>query len=263
MEVWLNSEHYDCKKHQLFDCRNVMDNVEDSLYLFNKSHIRHAVFVSGYPLLYDKDRPEEGRHPLPDLTQFYSFVTEQSEGKTTVCYDDHEGFMAARFFFLCTLVGLPCLIIREGYEQMTLPKETSCLSAEDYFSAIEMLEHIEPESIRSELIASRAEVREATGILIDAREEQRYLGEIEPIDRIPGRIPGAVNIHYKKVLHSEDGLEELDKTVQGHTAIVYCGSGLSASPLFAALTSLGHMVKLYPGSYSEWIFHHADDIERG
>ena len=43
------------------------------------------------------------------------------------------------------------------------------------------------------------------------------------------------------------------KNVLTKECIVYCGSGMSATPLFCALLSLDEKVKVYAGSYSEWI----------
>ncbi|KAA1040216.1 hypothetical protein ERX35_004295 [Macrococcus equipercicus] len=265
MKVWIDSEEFTAEKHQLFDCRNVMDNLAASIKRFNESHMEGAVFVPGYPLLYSKDKPEEGRHPLPDLTRFYTFVTHHAAGKTAVCYDESAAFMAARFFFLCELVGIPCLIIRQGYEALALPEAVSHLEPAGYVAAVLALTPVHPARIHTELLASREEVRQARtsrAQLVDAREEKRFLGETEPIDVHPGRIPGAVNFPYKNVFASH-GAEKLQATVGESPAIVYCGSGMSATPLFAALKSVGHPVKLYPGSYSEWIFHHPEDIERG
>ncbi|TDM13246.1 sulfurtransferase [Macrococcus lamae] len=266
MQVWMESKDLSAVHHQLFDCRNVMDDIEQSTALFNKGHIDGAVFVSGFPVLYNQNRPEEGRHPLPELSLFYTFVNYHTNGRTAVCYDQSEGFMATRFFFLCYLAGLPCLILKENYNQLELPKTVSELSPVHYLASISELPRIQPDHINKELLASRQEVRnsrQTNDILIDARAEQRYLGEVEPIDARPGRIPGAVNFPYQNVLNSGGDFSELQHMVKDNPAIVYCGSGLSATPLFAALTSLNHPVKLYAGSYSEWLFHYPDDIERG
>ena len=44
--------------------------------------------------------------------------------------------------------------------------------------------------------------------------------------------------------------------------IVYCGSGVTASPLFAALKELDYPnVKLYVGSFSDWISQEGAPIE--
>jgi thiosulfate/3-mercaptopyruvate sulfurtransferase len=100
--------------------------------------------------------------------------------------------------------------------------------------------------------------------LVDVRAAERYRGETEPIDRIPGRIPGAVNLPYTQVMNADytyrsaEALRELFAPVIGEAAaqnvVFYCGSGVTsvAGLLAFRLAGLG-APKLYPGSYSEWI----------
>lgn len=254
MQVWIDEEELDYSKHQLFDCRNVMDDLEQSVAAYNEQHIEHAIFVPGYPVLYDKNKPEEGRHPLPDMALVKSFIDQYSAGRIPVAYDVAKGFMATRFFFLCDILDIKCLVLKQSYDESAIAKTSGNLQMAD-IQQLEALRNIEQPRINQDLIASREEVRHTTATLLDARANKRFLGEEEPIDVQPGRIPGAVNFPYEKVF---DG--QLPAT---EAAIVYCGSGLSATPVYAALRAADQKVKLYPGSYSEWIFHHPEEIERG
>ncbi|ULG73329.1 sulfurtransferase [Macrococcus brunensis] len=254
MKIWIDEEELDFSRFQLFDCRNQMDDLEKSLAVYNQSHIETAVFVPGYPVLYDRHKPEEGRHPLPDMALFKTFLERYCNSKVPVAYDSEKGFMATRFFFLCDLLGVPCYILKQSFDAVTIAKEQGNLKVED----IEQLENdrqIEQPAIRQELIATREDVRNQVATLIDAREKKRFLGEAEPIDIHPGHIPGAINFPYKKVFEYQ--------RPDTDDAIVYCGSGLSATPVYAALRAADKKVRLYPGSYSEWIFHYPEEIERG
>jgi thiosulfate/3-mercaptopyruvate sulfurtransferase len=99
--------------------------------------------------------------------------------------------------------------------------------------------------------------------IVDARSPERYRGESEPIDRVAGHIPGAVNYFYKANL-SADGTfrtpEEIRSAaketlgdVSPDRIINYCGSGVTACHNLLAFEHAGlHGGKLYPGSWSEW-----------
>ena len=52
--------------------------------------------------------------------------------------------------------------------------------------------------------------------LIDSRAPERYRGEIEPIDRVPGRIPSAINIPFNCAFGSGlvPSIEELKNSVK-------------------------------------------------
>lgn len=97
-------------------------------------------------------------------------------------------------------------------------------------------------------------------IVIDSREEKRYLGIQEPIDRVAGHIPGAINVFWKGVLDEKGHWKSVDE-LQSHfqnldrnkEIIVYCGSGVTACPNILGLKEAGFKkVKLYAGSWSDW-----------
>ncbi|WP_371747564.1 sulfurtransferase [Terribacillus sp. DMT04] len=131
-------------------------------------------------------------------------------------------------------------------------------------------------TIQDDMLASYEEVKEIvnqktkSAVLIDARDERRYLGEVEPIDKIAGHIPGAINKFWA------DGLEQgsfKDQEAQrkrfaelnpANPVIVYCGSGVTAAPNYIALKMAGfENVKLYAGSYSDWVSYEQNPVAKG
>lgn len=260
MQVWKAFEEINAEVYQLFDCRNIMDQLEDSYLQFNQGHVKGAVFVPAYPLLYDRNKPAEGRHPLPDMALFHSFVAFHCQGKIPVCYDVDHGIMGSRFYFLCDYLGLECYMTHVPGTVLTEKSEETIASLQ---AALKDMPLLKTETDEDKIVG-RFDVMnpQDNTVIIDAREHQRFIGETEPIDTIAGHIPRAVNFHYLDAFH-EDGLNRLAALTDGKEAYVYCGSGLSATPLYAALKEMNRPVKLYPGSYSEWIYHYPDQIESG
>ena len=110
-------------------------------------------------------------------------------------------------------------------------------------------------------------------VLLDARAPERYRGDIEPIDRVPGHIPGAVNYPFQQnvdgqgvFLPAGDLRAQLSATL-GDTppdqVVCYCGSGVTACQNLLAMEHAGlHGAKLYAGSWSEWSSDPARPVER-
>jgi thiosulfate/3-mercaptopyruvate sulfurtransferase len=110
--------------------------------------------------------------------------------------------------------------------------------------------------------------------LVDARAPERYRGDVEPLDKVAGHIPGAAN-HFFQTNLDERGTfrspEELRARLRdslGGTSpdhvVCYCGSGVTACHNLLALEHAGlHGAKLYPGSWSEWSSDPRRPIERG
>jgi thiosulfate/3-mercaptopyruvate sulfurtransferase len=112
---------------------------------------------------------------------------------------------------------------------------------------------------RATLTAQQVGDGEVT-LLLDARSPQRFRGEFEPVDPVAGHIPGARNVPSTLVL-ADDGsfladadLRALwaDIGVAGNDVGVYCGSGVTASVVLAALSANGIDGALFPGSWSQW-----------
>jgi thiosulfate/3-mercaptopyruvate sulfurtransferase len=87
-------------------------------------------------------------------------------------------------------------------------------------------------------------------VVVDARVPARWRGQPNPIDRVPGRIPGALNAPWN---------EPVPALPPGELA-VYCGSGVTACVPVHKLHLAGREARLYPGSWSEW--EQRDDLPR-
>jgi thiosulfate/3-mercaptopyruvate sulfurtransferase len=111
-------------------------------------------------------------------------------------------------------------------------------------------------------------------LLVDARAAERFAGTVEPLDRVAGHVPGAVNHPFTANLGSDGrflAAGELRRRwltrlggVEPSDAILMCGSGVTACHNILAMTSAGLPGgKLYAGSWSEWIRDPERPVARG
>ena len=120
-------------------------------------------------------------------------------------------------------------------------------------------EHVEPERFEPRprdgdtIDAEELERHRDELVVVDARPAPRYRGEPNPIDRVPGRIPGALNAPWS---------DELPELPEGEL-VAYCGSGVTACVTLHRLHLRGRSGLLYPGSWSEWEQHEELPRERG
>lgn len=99
--------------------------------------------------------------------------------------------------------------------------------------------------------------------VLDVRSRERWRGEVEPIDPVPGRIPGTVNLPFAENL-GPDGRFKPAATLRARYLallagappehlVVHCGSGVTACHTLLALELAGLAgAALYVGSYGEW-----------
>ncbi|MGM9929398.1 MAG: sulfurtransferase [Bacillus sp. (in: firmicutes)] len=263
---WLLDHYSDVR---VIDCRFHLQNKEFGKWQYEKGHLPNAVYFHLEEDLSGVVTEHGGRHPLPDLEQFKAKLEAAgiNNDDTVIAYDEATGPFATRFLWLMKYIGHEKVyVLNGGYAKW---KEAGWKVDSEIPSFSKSTYTIQ---VQEELLASYEEVKRASveggTVLLDSRESQRYKGMIEPIDRIAGHIPNAVNMPW------EDGLKDgmfLDSTQQkerfaelnpNQEIIVYCGSGVTATPNFVALKSAGfQQVKVYIGSYSDWVSYKDNPIE--
>ncbi|MFF9688562.1 sulfurtransferase [Streptomyces sp. NPDC014623] len=198
-----------------------------------------------------------GRHPLPDPEAFGAVMRRAGVSRRipVVVYDGGQGWAAARAWWLLRWTGHPDVRVLDGGLAAWTGELTSGIPepAEGDFRP-------EPGALGL-LDADGAAALARSGLLLDARAAERYRGDVEPIDRVGGHIPGAVSAPTSQNV-GEDGrflpaasLASRFSALgaDGQTEVgVYCGSGVSGAHEVLALELAGHRAALYAGSWSEW-----------
>ncbi|MFG2298087.1 sulfurtransferase [Streptomyces sp. NPDC048603] len=226
---------------------------------YEAGHVPGAVYV-------DLDRElagppgAGGRHPLPDAEAFGAVMRRAGVGSDTpvVVYDGGLGWAAARAWWMLRWTGHPNVRVLDG----GLPAWTSAGGALSAEVPAPAEGDFKPQPGAVGLLdADGAAALARSGLLLDARAGERYRGEVEPIDRVGGHIPGAVSAPTTENV-GPDGrflpAAELRERfgalgAAGSTEVgVYCGSGVSGAHQVLALEVAGIPAALYSGSWSEW-----------
>lgn len=254
---------------RIADCRFQLGAPEKGRTSYREGHIPGAVYFHIEEDLAGSVGEHGGRHPLPEVEQFKKVLENAgiSNDMTVIAYDGGEGSFAARFWWLLKYVGHEKAFILDGgfkdWVESGYPVDTL---VPQYRSANYKI------AVQEELLASYEEVKETVAtresVLIDSRDSRRYLGIEELVDKKAGHIPTAVNYvwtegfangRFKAPFEQEKRFSNLSKDSK---IIVYCGSGITATPNYIALKEAGFKhVKLYAGSFSDWISYDENEVE--
>ncbi len=241
------------------DCRFDFEDREAARYAYERGHIPSAVYAHLEDDLCGPPITDHGRHPLPSAKALvYLFANLGiSEGIQVVAYDDANGAAAARLWWMLRYMGHKQAAVLNG----GFPAWKS--AGHPVVPGIERNIGVKFSGQPNSKWVVMMENIDAQRLLIDSRIPERYRGEIEPIDPIPGHIPGAVNHPFLKnfgpdgrFLPPQTLREQLIRRlgdVPPEDATYYCGSGVTACNNLLAMTYSGlGDGRLYVGSYSEW-----------
>jgi thiosulfate/3-mercaptopyruvate sulfurtransferase len=215
------------------DCRWAMDDPGFGRREHLAGHIPGAVFID-LELELAAPPGERGRHPLPDADRFAGALGTAGIGAETfvVAYGSLGG--AERLWWLLRHFGHDaCAVI--SLEDWRGPLATGEEKADP---AVFEPRARDDDTIELDELAARLDKL----VIVDSRLPGRYRGEPNPIDLVPGRIPGALNAPWPEAVPELPGGE----------LVAYCGSGVTACVTLHQLHLAGREGKLYPGSWSEW-----------
>jgi thiosulfate/3-mercaptopyruvate sulfurtransferase len=245
---------------RVVDCRYVLGQPGAGEALWRETHIPGAAFL-------DLDRDlagppgERGRHPLPDADAFESAARRAGIGRGTlvVAYDEAAEGGAARLWWLLRHFGHDAVTVLDGGLRGWREDGGELRGNEEDIAPGDF--RVATPTAAPATADELARTGGASAVLLDARVPERYRGEVEPIDPVAGRIPGALNMPFGEVAPAGRFLPpgelrtrfEAKGVHSGDQAVAYCGSGVTASVLALAAEVAGiGATRLYPGSWSEW-----------
>jgi thiosulfate/3-mercaptopyruvate sulfurtransferase len=221
-------------------------------------HLPGAVFVDLDGELAAPPSAAAGRHPLPDVAALEAAARRWGvrEDRAVVAYDASGGTSAARAWWLLRWAGVRDVRLLDGgidaWTAAGLALEAGAVIAEPGDVVVR------PGGMPT---IDADDAAGWDGPLLDARAEERFTGEVEPVDPKAGHIPGAVaaptagNLGDDGTFLATDALRDRFRALgaaAGAPVAVYCGSGVTAAHEIAALAAVGVEAALYPGSWSQW-----------
>ena len=247
----------------IVDCRHSLQDPNAGEQAWRRSHIPGAAYAHLERDLSDMSRKGEGRHPWPDAETFCAKLTRWgiAPNSQVVAYDDADGAYAARLWFLLRTLGHEKVAVLDGgwtrwtslgLPASSLPREPA---SQRYVADFDTTRLLDADAVEAHLAAG--------GMLVDARAAARFRGEEEPLDKVAGHVPRAVNRPYaenltdgrfKSPMQLADEYRALLAGRDPAEVVVMCGSGVTACHNLLSMERAGlRGAKLFTGSWSGWL----------
>jgi thiosulfate/3-mercaptopyruvate sulfurtransferase len=230
-------------RYRFVDCRWALDDPDEGRRAYLQGHLPGAVFVDVEEELAGPPG-QGGRHPLPSTGRFARAMSRAGveAGTFVVAYGTVGG--AERLWWLLRHHGHDgCGVIDLGAWRGPLAAGEETAPRAEFVSRPRTDDTIERDELAQRL----------DGLVVaDARVPSRWRGEVNPVDRVPGRIPGALSAPWN----------EPQPEMPPGEVVAYCGSGVTACVILHRLHLAGREGRLYAGSWSEWEQYPELPVER-
>lgn len=252
----------------ILDARAGLTDPNHGYQSYKEGHIKGAQFVSMEETMTGELEIHGGRHPLPDMEEFVEDMKELgiNDNSTIVIYDDGDLAMAGRLWWLLKYSGREKVYVLEGgikdwkdNENMLTTEIEQPITSNSLKLNMNDLMNVTVNYIKAATDSSKIAI-------VDARARERYLGEIEPLDRIPGHIPNALNFPWMdlvadgKIMDKEQLVNHFKPLEKYEEIIVHCGSGITGTVNYMLMEEIGFKPRLYAGGYSDWVSYDDNEV---
>ncbi len=271
---WL-AEHLDDPSLRIVDIRGYVkkrdlgNGRQEAEYLaardeYDEAHIPGAVYIDWVRDITDHEDPVPVQIAPPD--RFTALMGSLGIGDDTrvVVYDHAGGQFATRLWWALTYYGHDHVSVLDGgFRKWTA--EGRPITVEVPAPGPAAFAPRPRPGWRADAEGVLAASQNESAIVLDARDEGQYTGEIARGEGRAGRVPGAMHFHADALLDPESGTFRPDEELAGKLResgvpedkdvplVAYCNGGVAATvPLFV-LHRLGHKnLANYDGSWNEW-----------
>ena len=262
---------------RVFDCRYDLANPQAGREAYLRGHLPGAVHADLHHDLALPETPTSGRHPLPPPDGFAARLRAWgvNEDSLVLAYDDANGMWAARFWWMTAkwLGHRHVAVLDGGFRRWQALGFAVTSDIPGPRPAGDFEGRYDP-SAAVDADATADAAGSPDWRVLDARAPERYRGDVEPIDKVAGHIPGARNHPSASVVNADGTFRSTTELANAFSAsldgvapertVAYCGSGVTACHVLLAMERAGLPgAKLYPGSWSEWSRDPARPVARG
>lgn len=247
----------------IVDCSFDLADPDDGEFAWSAVHVAGSFYLHLDRDLSGEKTGLNGRHPLPERRAFAATLGRLGITPATqvIALDRQGGPYASRLWWMMRWMGHEAAAVLDGGLEAwraaggTLDAELPVAQpAPPYPERAPLAGTIGAEA----LLAQLGRVR-----LVDARAGERFRGEVEPLDKVAGHIPGALHRFFKDNLSPDGRFKPAQALRAEYEALLgpdaaaqtihQCGSGVTACHNLLAMEHAGlGGSRLYAGSWSEW-----------
>lgn len=268
------AEHLD-GQWAIVDCRFDLQHEDWGRDQYLKAHVPSAVYAHLTTDLSGEKTGVNGRHPLPAIDQLAKALSDWGIDQKTqvVAYDQDIGMYASRLWWMLRYLGHDAVAVLDGGWARWSAENRATRAGDETRSPATFVPSPRP-AMLANVRDVEAEMARGGALLVDARAPERFEGRTEPLDRVAGHIPGAVNRFFKDnvgadaTMRAADALRgEYGAVLHGRSPgemVMYCGSGVTACHNLLAMEHAGLPgARLFVGSWSEWSADPSRAVETG